>query len=307
VSRTRTALAALAALKVAGVSYALWEAHQYRLRRVTVPVLEAGAEPLRVLHLSDMHLTPRSRGRGAWVRRLAALEPDLVVDTGDNIAHPDAVPTALDALDPLLDVPGVFVMGSNDYYGPVWKNPGRYLLPDSGGRVFGDPLPWRDLRDGFLSRGWIDLDNAAGDLKVRDQSIAFVGTDDPHLGLDRYADVPYRAPQDGVLRLGVTHAPYLRVVDAMAGDGVQLVLAGHTHGGQLCVPGFGALVTNCDLPVSQAKGLHRRAGAWLHVSAGLGTSPTAPIRVACPPEATLLTLVPRPDGRFPGDAGGSVG
>ena len=103
----------------------------------------------------------------------------------------------------------------NDYRGPVWKNPGRYLLPDSGGRVFGDPLPWRDLRDGVLSRGWIDLDNAAGDLKVRDQSIAFVGTDDPHLGLDRYADVPYRAPQDGVLHVGVTHAPYLRVVDAM--------------------------------------------------------------------------------------------
>jgi predicted MPP superfamily phosphohydrolase len=79
----------------------------------------------------------------------------------------------------------------------------------------------------------------------------------------------------------------------MAGDGIDLIFAGHTHGGQLCVPGFGALVTNCDLPVSQAKGLHQRGGAWLHVSAGLGTSPTAPIRFACPPEATLLTLVPR--------------
>jgi predicted MPP superfamily phosphohydrolase len=293
VSRTRKLLAATLVAKTAGIAYAMWEAHQYRLRRVSVPVLDRGAEPLRVLHLSDLHLTPRQKGKSAWVRRLAALEPDLVVNTGDNIAHPDAVPAVLAALGPLLEVPGVFVMGSNDYYGPVWKNPARYLLPDSGGRVFGAELPWQDLRDGFLANGWTDLDNREGEIKVRQQRIAVVGTDDAHLGLDRYADVRYRAPEAGVLRIGVTHAPYLRVVDAMAGDGVDLIFAGHTHGGQLCIPGFGALVTNCDLPISQASGLHQRGGAWLHVSAGLGTSPTAPIRFACPPEATLLTLTAR--------------
>jgi predicted MPP superfamily phosphohydrolase len=270
----------------------MWEAHQYRLRRVTVPVLAGGVAPLRVLHISDLHLTPRQQGKAAWIRRLAALEPDLVVNTGDNLAHPDAVRPVLDALDPLLDVPGVFVMGSNDYYGPVWKNPARYLLPDSGGRIFGAELPWRQLRDEFASRGWLDLDNQAAELKVHQTAIAAVGTDDPHLGLDRYSDIVFPASEPGVLRLGVTHAPYRRVLDAMAADGVQLVFAGHTHGGQLCVPGIGALVTNCDLPTSQAKGLHQRGAQWLHVSAGLGTSPTAPIRFACPPEATLLTLVP---------------
>jgi uncharacterized protein len=100
--------------------------------------------------------------------------------------------------------------------------------------------------------------------------------------------------------LGVTHAPYHRVTDAMASDGCSLVLAGHTHGGQLCVPGWGALVTNCDLAPGRAKGLSPHAcdtegsvATWLHVSAGLGTSPYAPIRFACPPEATLLTLLPR--------------
>lgn len=291
-SRARRLLAAAVVAKTAGIAYAAWEAHQYRLRRVTVPALGEGAEPLRVLHLSDLHLTPRQKGKAAWVRQLAALEPDLIVNTGDNLAHPDAVPVVLKTLDPLLDIPGVFVMGSNDYYGPVWKNPARYLLPDSGGRTLGEPLPWKVLRDGFVSRGWIDLNNHDADFKVRQQRIAAAGTDDPHLGLDRYADVPYRAPEHGVLRIGVTHAPYLRVVDAMAGDGFDLIFAGHTHGGQLCLPGFGALVTNCDLPTSQASGLHVRGDAWLHVSAGLGTSPTAPIRFACPPEATLLTLVP---------------
>ena len=289
-SRARTLFTTAAIAKAVGLTYLLWEARQFTLRRVTVPVLDAGAEPLRVLHLSDIHLTPRQSGKAAWLRRLAALEPDLVVNTGDNLAHPDAVASILDALDPLLSVPGVFVMGSNDYYAPVWKNPARYLLPDYGGRVLGPELPWEDLRDGFVGRGWHDLDNRTADLTIRQQPIAAVGTDDPHLDLDRYSEVHYPPSEPGVLRIGVTHAPYSRVLDAMDSDGVQLIFAGHTHGGQLCVPGYGALVTNCDLPPSQAKGLHRHGQSWLHVSAGVGTSPTAPIRLACRPEATLLTL-----------------
>jgi predicted MPP superfamily phosphohydrolase len=80
----------------------------------------------------------------------------------------------------------------------------------------------------------------------------------------------------------------------MAADRVPLVLAGHTHGGQLAIPGWGALVSNCDLSPRRAKGLSRHSeSTWLHVSAGLGTSPYAPIRFACHPEATLLTLVSR--------------
>ncbi|MBC8091522.1 MAG: metallophosphoesterase, partial [Pseudonocardia sp.] len=96
------------------------------------------------------------------------------------------------------------------------------------------------------------------------------------------------------LRLGLVHAPEPSVLDRFAGDGYDLLLAGHTHGGQVCVPGYGALVTNSGLHRSMARGLHRWSGpTWLHVSAGLGTSPYAPVRLACPPEATLLTLVPR--------------
>jgi hypothetical protein len=84
------------------------------------------------------------------------------------------------------------------------------------------------------------------------------------------------------------------VLDAFAADGFPLVLAGHTHGGQLRVPFYGALVTNCGIDRERARGLHRWSGdTWVHVSAGLGTSPYAPVRFACPPEASLLTLVPR--------------
>lgn len=287
----RAALAAAAAL-TAGLTWAGgYEVRAYRLRRARVPVLPAGQRPLRLLHLSDLHLVPEQRRLRAFVRSLAGLEPDLVVNTGDNLAHPDAVPAVLDAFGPLLDRPGVFVRGSNDYYAPRRKNPARYLLPDSGGRHLGRPLPWADLTDGLTSAGWLDLDNARDRLAVDGRTVDLRGTDDAHLHRDRYPDVAGPLAPDADLTIGVTHAPYRRVLDGMAADGVPLLLAGHTHGGQLCLPAYGALVTNCDLPRRQASGVSRWGDSWLHVSAGLGTSPYARVRFACPPEATLLTLV----------------
>ena len=125
-------LAALAG-GVAALGYAAgYEVRSYRLRRVEVPVLKPGSRPLRVLHVSDLHLTPGQQRKREWVRALAGLEPDLVINTGDNLAHQRAVPAVLDALGPLLERPGVFVLGSNDYYEPIFKNPARYLLPNGG-------------------------------------------------------------------------------------------------------------------------------------------------------------------------------
>ena len=274
-----------------------YEVRAFRLREVTVPCLPEGAEPLRVLHLSDIHLTPSQRRKQEWLQGLAALEPDLVVNTGDNLSHASSVPILAQSLGALLDVPGVFVFGSNDYWGPVRKNPLRYFMPNGGRKRFhGPPLPWRDLRDELTGTGWVDLTNTTATLKVQGLRLAFVGVDDPHLGYDRLDDVAGRADEDADLRMGVSHAPYLRVLDGFTRDGYDVILAGHTHGGQLRVPGYGALVTNCDLDARRSRGLsrHRSAGreAWLHVSAGLGTSPYAPYRFCCRPEATLLTLTP---------------
>ena len=284
-------------------AYAAWEARQYTLRRVEVPLLPPGARPVRVLHLSDLHMTPDQRRKQEWVSGLATLRPDLVVDTGDNLAHAASVPVVRDSLGPLLDAPGVFVFGSNDYFSPTLRNPLRYLLPDDGTRNTSSArLPWSDLRDVFTASGWVDLTNRREVVKVGELSFAFAGVDDPHLGYDLLADVAGPADPSADVRLGVTHAPYLRVLDQLAADGYDAILAGHTHGGQVCVPGVGALTTNCDLEPARAKGLHRHpasssdgdpGSAWLHVSAGIGTSPYARIRVACRPEATLLTLVPR--------------
>jgi uncharacterized protein len=297
----RLALAPLAVLAAgaAGLAYSAgFEVRSYRLRRVEVPVLPPGSRALRVLHLSDLHMTPGQVRKREWVRSLAGLEPDLVINTGDNLAHREAVPAVLDALGPLLEKPGAFVPGSNDYVEPTFKNPARYLLPDHGRQPLqAFTLPWQDLRDGMAGAGWVDLTNARGRIKADHREVELVGTDDPHIYRDRYDEVAGPADAAADLNLGVTHAPYRRVLDGMTRDGFSLILAGHTHGGQLCVPGIGALVTNCDLPPAQAKGLSRHElgsrTSWLHVSAGLGTSPYAPVRFACPPEATLLTLVER--------------
>jgi predicted MPP superfamily phosphohydrolase len=279
---------------VTGIGYSAGiEVRWFALRRATVPVLPPGRAPLRVLHLSDLHLTPGQRRKQEWVRRLADLEPDLVVNTGDNLAHVESVPSVLEAYDGLLDAPGVFVFGSNDYFAPSLRNPARYLLPDDGRRnTHTAKLPFGELRAAFEDRGWVDLTNRRQAMTVNGTSFAFAGVDDPHLEYDDLAAVAGPADQAADVRMGVTHAPYLRVLDQFAGDGYDAVLAGHTHGGQLCLPFGRALVTNCDLDTRRASGLHRHRSAWLHVSAGLGTSPYAPVRFCCRPEATLLTLIP---------------
>ncbi|GAA4814855.1 metallophosphoesterase [Nocardioides caeni] len=286
--------------------YGHWEARQYGVTRHDLRVLPAGMRPLRVLHLTDLHMTPGQHRKQEWLRSLATLRPDLVIDTGDNLAHRDAVSPVLDSLAPLLEVPGVFVHGSNDYFEPGLRNPFGYLLPDRGKRHTDVPqLPWGELSAGLAGAGWLDLTNRRARLAVGETSLAFAGVDDPHLGYDDLAAVAGPADDAADLRLAVAHAPYLRVLDQFAADGYDAIVAGHTHGGQVRLPWPGgprALTTNCDLDPARASGLHRHpadsrpgdaGSAWLEVSAGVGTNPYSRVRVACRPEAVLLTLLPR--------------
>ena len=276
----------------------LYERTRWTLRRFDVPVLAPGSAPLTVLHLSDLHMTASQRDKQEWVAALAELEPDLVVDTGDNLAGHDAVPTVLEALDPLLDRPGAFVLGSNDMYAPEPHNPARYLLgPSSRWHIRKEPdLPWEKLCDDLTAAGWLDLNNQRGRLTAGGLDIALAGVHDSHVKRDRYEKVAGRADPAADLRIGVMHTPEPKLLDRFAADGYDLLFAGHTHGGQLRLPFYGALVTNCGIDRERVRGLHRHpAGGptWLNVSAGLGTSPWAPVRFACRPEASLLTLVPR--------------
>ena len=296
----RTLIPIAATVGAAALGYAMVvERNWFTLRKLEIPVLPPGTGQLRVLHISDAHLTPGRKRLMSWVRSLDDLNPDLVVNTGDSIAHPESIQLFLDSLGPLLDRPGVFVLGSNDLFAPVPRNPLLYLGGPSSNwsdRKVDPDLPWESLRDGMATRGWLDLSNQRGRLTVGGLDVALAGVHDPHTKQDRYDLVAGRADPAADVRIGIMHSPEPRLLDQFAADGYDLLLAGHTHGGQLCLPWYGPLITNCGLDRKLARGLHRYppdGQAWLHASAGLGTSPFAPARFACRPEATLLTLVPR--------------
>jgi uncharacterized protein len=270
----------------------LVERDWYRLRRERVRALEPGQAPLTVLHLSDLHLTVADTRRVAFLERLAAEPVDLVVLTGDMLGEPAALDPVLEALGRFRPRLGaVAVLGSNDYWAPRFRNPlGYFLGPSSRRRRSSGRNPWRELVDGLEAQGWTVLSNRRdrlGDVELAGMDDPHIRRDDPGVAVPANGEVPPR------LRLGVVHSPYRRALDAFERNGYGLLLAGHTHGGQVRLPGVGALVTNCDLPRDRVRGLSRWGSSWLHVSAGLGTSKYAPFRFACRPEASLLEVVPR--------------
>lgn len=282
---------AIGATGAGSLAYGLAEAQAFKVRELELSLLPAGSESIRVLHLSDLHITPAQTRKINWVKSLAKLEPDFVVGTGDFLAHQLAVPAVVEAMNELMDLPGAFVLGSNDYFAPTIKNPFMYFNEDREIRAEGTALPTSDLVEELTDAGWLDLNNKQSSAVINGVKIHFRGTDDPHINKDDYAAVSGPFDSDA-FAFGVTHAPYRRVLQSFENDKADLVLAGHTHGGQICIPFYGALVTNCDLPQGQAKGFSKfgESEMPLHVSAGVGTSPFAQVRIACRPEATLITL-----------------
>ena len=309
--RAGAAAITLAAVGLGTLAWgALVERNRFVLRTLTVPVLQPGARALTVLHLSDLHMAPWQQAKQEWIRGLAIYEPDLVIDTGDNLGHQRGIEGIEYALEPFRGTPGVFVHGSNDYHGPIAKNPFTYFTGPSEVEHAQPRLDTRQLNSFLEGLGWLDLNNMARAMSIKGSRLELLGVNDAHIGWDKLANLPgamvemrenvgWRDEPVGPnpVTIGLTHSPYQRVLNSLVNYGSELILAGHTHGGQVCVPGFGALVTNCDIPRDQVKGLslwtHARHTAYLNVSAGLGTSIYAPVRFACPPEATLLTLTAR--------------
>jgi predicted MPP superfamily phosphohydrolase len=251
--------------------------------------------PIRVLHISDIHFAPGQKQKAKFLKGLAELKPDLVVNTGDNLGHKDAINPCLEALEQLMGFPGVFVNGSNDYRAPKFRNPLRYFQGPSEVRNEVD-LDTKRFTSELTGAGWLDLNNESGLLDVAGAKLGFMGLDDPHENIDDLASLKLQKNSlvYADLLIGVAHAPYLRVIEAFTNHDASVIFAGHTHGGQICLPGSKALVTNCDLPTEYAQG----TSGWefegkqslLHVSGGMGCSIFAPVRLFCPPSATLLTI-----------------
>lgn len=324
----RWTAATVGATAVAGSAALTWaavEARRPTLRRFTIEVpSRPGLEKMNILHVSDLHMFDRQKFIPKFLKRVADTEHiDLVVSTGDNLGAEDAAPLLLEALEPLLSKPGVFVLGSNDYYSPDMKAWTSYLDPSHQKETAQEKgsqhpdLPWFQVVQALKEAGWVDLSNQAHNLRVplasppsdsgqvngsqpdgREALVSAIGVDDPHILRDHMPEPTKKWRKGRGLRLALTHSPYLRVLDEFAAADADLVLAGHTHGGQIRVPGFGALVNNTDIPRKYSRGMHRWHGLrrgpnpWLHVSAGLGTSKYAPIRFSCRPEVSLITVCP---------------
>lgn len=294
------AVGAVAAAVVATATYAIAiERRAFGIRFEELPILPEGSRPIAVLHLADIHMAPWQRHKIEWLQGLRDLEPDFVVNTGDSLDHRDGMRALAEALAPFAGIPGAFVHGSHDYHASKFKNPLRYL----GAPTLGpDPktAPAHDtpmLERIYASYGWTNLNNSAAEFTIRDSNLHVLGTNDEHIqlaDLDATEREQRQLTTDPDATLGLTHAPYTRVLNGLAALGADALIAGHTHGGQVRVPGGPALVTNCDLPVEHADGLT----TWhtdgkdvpLQVSAGIGTSVLAPFRLGTPPEAVLLTL-----------------
>lgn len=305
-------------LFTAAVGIAAWstlvEPNLFTVRRHLLPLLPDGAAPLRILQLSDLHMAPWHRHKVDWVSRLAELRPDLLVLTGDQMGHSAALNAVSTALQPFADVgvPGVFVHGSNDYYSPIIKNPLKYLREPSGPRDREPDLDTDALTQRYLDLGFTDLNNSATRMHLRGVDVELFGLGDPHINLDDAGrmrdaltalDRPIRKgtakarslpSQTEPVRIGVVHAPYQRALNALLNERADLIIAGHTHGGQVRVPLVGALTSNCDLPPRQSRGMSvwfdAHNAAFLNVSAGLGASIYSPMRFACRPEASMITL-----------------
>lgn len=283
-------LVGLVAVGALGVAYGwLLERRWYRLDRRLLHILPAGAPgPISLLHLSDLHVLARDR---ALARFLASLpRPDVVVVTGDFLGEPEAVEAAVRAVRPVRGrLASWFVLGSNDLYAPRPMNPLRYFIPPARRRR-------RRARRGraaelvarLAADGWTDLDNVHLPCDLDGLLVEVAGLHDAHIDRADLRVLLRRAPER--FAIAVMHSP--DAAPEAAACGYDLILAGHTHGGQVRLPLLGALVTNSALPPRLASGLIRIGGAWLSLSPGLGTSRYAPFRFWCRPTAIWLELRP---------------
>ena len=233
--------------------------------RVTVPGLPS---PVRLLHLSDLHLgAPPGRRERRLVEVANSLEADLICLTGDLVSSTEAIPGCGQLLARLEARVGKFaVTGNNEYENPV------------------DLDAWRAM---LAQAGFAYLENQA---MAPLPGLALLGLDDPLRGHPKPAEAFAQAPEDH-FRVWLAHSPHIAAQLEQYGQG--LLLAGHTHGGQFCLPGGWPPVLRTPFwRRKHASGFSRKGPLLVYVSRGYGYS-LLPVRYFCRPEITLLELAPR--------------
>ncbi len=266
----RSRAAALVSLPILLLS--LWAALgepdrlQTRRERITIERFAAG-RPIRIAHVSDLQTVGHCDREDEAARRVNAFEPDLVLFSGDYIAGPFAEP-------------GPAMAAARRFLGALRARLGIVV-------VDGHAEPSGLRRQVFEGLDLVHLVDEERVFELEDgRRLRVFGARVHHADFDRI-----RAPADAAeLSIVVSHMP--DQTRDLVGRGVDLHLAGHTHGGQIVIPGFGAPLTLSSLPRRFARGLHRFEDHWLNVNAGIGMEGNhAPrIRLFCPPEVCLIEV-----------------
>ena len=287
----------LIAIALFGLLCVVWgvlvERHWYRLRRYRLSILPAsGPAQLDVLHLSDLHFVRRDPRKAEWLSGLP--DADITVVTGDFLAEPEAIEAAVVGVRSTRGrLASWFVLGSNDSYVPRPLNYLSYFRSRERSRRRAVRGRAPELVTRLVADGWEDLTNVRREVALDGLPVELLGLDDAHIERHDLRVVPRRA--EDRFGFAVMHSP--DSAPEAAACGYDLIVAGHTHGGQVRLPFVGALTTNSTMPRRLASGLIRIGPCWMSLSPGLGTSKYAPFRFWCRPEATLLEL------RQPGASG----
>lgn len=258
-----------AAVAGVGLGWGHFEAGWVRLETLPCPLpgLPPELEGLRIAHLSDFHLGFPSRGTGAVERAVEWVEqrqPDLTLISGDLLSRRSGEPK-LRAL--LARMPRCFaVLGNHDY--AATRDP------------FSHPAEVVDLEPATL------LSDDTRTVELRGKRVQVAGVD-PRTYRRRLAKPERLVDPDADLRILLCHYP--SVVDRLPEGTFDLVLSGHLHAGQICLPWPGGRLRLAHIRWTYVQGLYRRPAATLHLSAGLGTT-FVPFRFLARPEATELTL-----------------
>lgn len=281
-------LLALPAVALACFLWGLIEAKLYRIRGHTLAVLPPESPSIRILQVSDFHMRRSNRRLARFLESLSTETFDVVLATGDLIGEPKVISECARLLNQLRALSGrYFVLGASDYYSPKLKNYLDYFLKRR--RPGTRRNPTSDFTRRLVDAGWIDLTNVNEAALWKGIEVQLTGLDDAYLRRDDRSLLGRDAKAG--LAICVTHdpAPYLDAAER----GYDLMISGHTHGGQVRFPLIGAVVTNSDVPRSRARWISQVGRMLLFVSPGLGTGKYAPFRFLCRPEASILQLVPR--------------
>lgn len=273
--------------------WAFWiEPNWFHLRRETLQVGEPLAQPFTVLHLSDLHFIRKRFFLSRFFDRLARLAPDLIFITGDLIDNTSGIAPCITSLKKLRAKKGIYaVLGNHDYraYPPLHQwleflGKGCHCFRE---RPEGDVTKLKEA----LARAGIHVllnQNILVKLSGGD-SISLIGLDDP---VSKRADLPkaFEGLQNGAVRLTLTHSPI--TFPALAHYGVDAAFAGHTHGGQIRLPGIGALPTARRL-VAHIVDSTNEYGFYGIVCRGMGAQELVHPRLFCRPEAVFVTIKPK--------------